>query len=183
MSVCVWRGLGKASSYVECLSHPPPPVISTPRVKQIWADTLIPLTLLKTHSMSLRYSSLSCLFSSASDKVRAVGLVAMWAACGGHTVAGLPTSVPFPLMASQAAPGDSSCLSSAAPSRSVSGTWFFPCSQLSFPFFSCSCSPTKATGHIPQALKPICLFLFPGFQRMTRARPPVMEEHLLSSLI
>ena len=182
MSVCVWRGLGKASSYVECLSHPPPPVISTPRVKQSWADTLIPLTLLKTHSMSLRYSSLSCLFSSAADKVRAVGLVAMWAACGGHTVAGLPTSVPFPRWHPRLLRGTHPA-SSAAPSRSVSGTWFFPCCPLSFPFFSCSCSPTEATGHIPQALEPICLSLFPGFQRMTGARPPVMQERLLPSLI
>lgn len=43
--------------------------------------------------------------------------------------------------------------------------------QLSF--LSCSCSPTKATGHVPQALE-ANLFRFPGFQRMTRARPPVM---------
>ncbi|KAM9669172.1 large ribosomal subunit protein uL11-like [Dama dama] len=64
--------------------------------------------------------------SSAFDKVRAVGLVAPWAACGGHTLAGLPTSAPVLLVTSRAAPGDSSCFSSAAPSRSVSAASTVP---------------------------------------------------------
>lgn len=130
LSLCVFlRGLGKAICYVECLSHPPPPVMSTPRVKQSWGDS--PDSAEKTCSVSLRYSSLSCLFSSAFDKVRAVGLVASWAARGGHTLAGLPTSAPVPLMTSWAAPGDSSCLSSAAPSS----LWY-----LVFPLFSAQLS-------------------------------------------